>query len=130
MYLEQSLSKEQILELYLNIVELGPDVYGIGQASLHYFNTIPTTLSISQAVFLATILPHPVGIYFGQDKKLSPGRLAYVRRIIQLMFERKLISEEEYKEGMEEEPIFGSQKPQREGEAFTYTKGIDPSDWN
>ncbi len=38
MYLEQELTKEQIMELYLNAVEFGPLVYGIGAAARHYFN--------------------------------------------------------------------------------------------
>ena len=38
MYLEQALTKEQIIELYLNVIELGPGLYGIGPAARYYFS--------------------------------------------------------------------------------------------
>jgi hypothetical protein len=130
-YLEQSLTKEEILELYLNVVELGPNVYGIGEASMHYFGTVSSGLSLSQSVFIASVLPSPNESFFGQDGRLRPGRLAFVRRIIQLMLERHLITKEEFDEGMREIPVLDSPKPALEGEEIlTKVRGISPNDWN
>jgi penicillin-binding protein 1A len=60
MALEASLPKSRLLEIYLNIIEWGPNLYGIGEASRHYFGVPARNLSIQQAVFLATIIPNPV----------------------------------------------------------------------
>jgi penicillin-binding protein 1A len=58
--LEASLPKSRLLEIYLNIIEWGPNLYGIGEASRHYFGVPARNLTIQQAVFLATIIPNPV----------------------------------------------------------------------
>ncbi|MGO8971590.1 MAG: transglycosylase domain-containing protein [Myxococcaceae bacterium] len=58
--LEAALPKSRLLEIYLNIIEWGPNLYGIGEASRHYFGVPARNLSIQQAVFLATIIPNPV----------------------------------------------------------------------
>jgi len=60
MALEASLPKSRLLEIYLNIIEWGPNLYGIGEASRHYFGVPARNLSVQQAVFLATIIPNPV----------------------------------------------------------------------
>ncbi len=57
--LSRTLSKERQLELYLNLVEWGPRVWGIGAASRHWFGKSPTSLTPTEAVLLATILPSP-----------------------------------------------------------------------
>jgi monofunctional glycosyltransferase len=58
--IERKLSKDRILEIYLNIVEWGKGIYGADNASLHYFNKNSGQLSPSEAAFLAAILPNPV----------------------------------------------------------------------
>ena len=57
--LETVLSKNRILELYLNVVEWGKGIYGIKAAAKHYFQTTPEKLSSHQTAFLAAILPNP-----------------------------------------------------------------------
>ena len=57
--LESCFTKDEILELYLNVVEFAPNVYGIGAAAQHYFKKSPIALSPVQAFYLATILPRP-----------------------------------------------------------------------
>jgi penicillin-binding protein 1A len=58
--LEATLPKSRLMEIYLNIIEWGPNLYGIGEAARHYFGTSAHSLSVQQAVFLATIIPNPV----------------------------------------------------------------------
>lgn len=60
LFLEFYLSKERILELYLNVVEWGPNIYGAEAASKYYFKGHAKNLNASQAAFLASILPNPV----------------------------------------------------------------------
>ena len=55
--IEESLTKNQILELYLNMVEFGPYVYGIGAAAKYYFNSTPRKLNAAQGAFLAILMP-------------------------------------------------------------------------
>ena len=57
--LESCFTKDQILELYLNVVEYGPDLYGIGPAAEKYFKLSAGSLSPVQAFWLASILPKP-----------------------------------------------------------------------
>jgi monofunctional glycosyltransferase len=57
--LERRLSKRRILELYLNVVEFGPGVYGVGAASQRYFAKPPADLDESEAAQLAAVLPSP-----------------------------------------------------------------------
>jgi monofunctional biosynthetic peptidoglycan transglycosylase len=53
------LSKDRQLELYLNLVEWGPGVWGIGAASRHWFGKPPAALTPFEAVLLAALLPAP-----------------------------------------------------------------------
>lgn len=63
--LERELTKTRILELYLNVVEWGPGVYGAEAASHYYFKHSAARLSPNESAFLASILPNP--------KKLGRG---------------------------------------------------------
>jgi monofunctional glycosyltransferase len=58
-YLEAALSKRRILELYLNVAEWGPGVYGAEAAAEHYFWKPAAELSSDEAIALASILPSP-----------------------------------------------------------------------
>jgi len=57
--LEAALSKDRILELYLNTVELGPDLWGVQPGSRAYFGADPAQLTVEEAAALAATLPHP-----------------------------------------------------------------------
>lgn len=57
--MERMWSKQRILEVYLNSVEFGENIYGIEAATRHYFGKSSRSLTREQAVFLASILPNP-----------------------------------------------------------------------
>ncbi|MDO8526688.1 MAG: monofunctional biosynthetic peptidoglycan transglycosylase [Deltaproteobacteria bacterium] len=57
--LEQHLSKQRILEIYLNVVEWGDGIYGAHAAARHYFNVNASELNPRQSAWLAAILPNP-----------------------------------------------------------------------
>ncbi len=59
-YLESSFSKSELLELYLNVVEFGPNTYGVADAAQYYFARSPRELTVEQSAFLASILPCPL----------------------------------------------------------------------
>jgi monofunctional biosynthetic peptidoglycan transglycosylase len=52
--------KSRILEVYLNIAEFGPGIYGAEAAARHFFNRSAARLSLNQAVLLAAALPNPI----------------------------------------------------------------------
>lgn len=53
------ISKERMYEVYLNIIEWGRNVYGIGEASRYYFAQSPSTLNLGESIFLAFVVPRP-----------------------------------------------------------------------
>ncbi len=61
--LDRTLGKDRCLELYLNIVEFGPGLHGVGAASERYFMKRPERLALHEAVFMAALLPSPRSAY-------------------------------------------------------------------
>lgn len=59
-WLETILSKRRILELYLNVIEFGPGIYGAEAAAQHYYGVNAASLSHAQAAQLAGVLPSPL----------------------------------------------------------------------
>lgn len=53
-------SKERIMEVYLNVAELGPAMYGIEAASLEYFKKSSGQLTMEESAMMATALPNPL----------------------------------------------------------------------
>lgn len=86
-------SKERMLEIYLNVIEWGPNVYGIGEASRFYFNKNPMQLTLQESIYLAGIIPAPKHFKYQFDKqgqlkkylssyfKILSGRMVYKGRI-------------------------------------------------
>ncbi len=87
--LESCFSKGEILELYLNVVEFGPDLYGIGPAAQHYFHKAASELEVEEAFYLASILPNP-------KKAIPPdsGGLQRTRGLMRALAKSGFISEE------------------------------------
>ena len=57
--IEVAWSKKRILEVYVNIAEFGPGIYGVGAASDVFFGKPPVELSDTEAALLAAVLPNP-----------------------------------------------------------------------
>jgi monofunctional biosynthetic peptidoglycan transglycosylase len=70
--------KPRIMEVYLNIAEMGPGIYGVEAAAQHYFGKSAAKLSNAEAARIAAILPQPV-----KRNAAAPGRFVkkYARRI-------------------------------------------------
>lgn len=107
MLLEQHLSKEEMLELYFNVIEYGPGIYGIGPASKHYFSSTPGELSLAQAFYLASLLPNPKHDRFGPDGYLKPSWDRYIKSLMRIAHQRERISEAELESGLTERLRFG-----------------------
>jgi monofunctional biosynthetic peptidoglycan transglycosylase len=77
--MERALSKRRILELYLNVVELGPGLYGVGAASQRYFGKAASELGPAEAAQLAAALPNPGVWHPGAESPAYRRRVASIR---------------------------------------------------
>lgn len=86
-------SKDRMLEVYFNVIEWGPNVYGIAEASQFYFQKRPWDLNVNQCLFLATIIPNPKGFMakFDANNKLKPAAKQTERFLTNLMFKRNIL---------------------------------------
>jgi hypothetical protein len=128
MYLEQALTKDQIMELYLNVVEFGPLVYGIGPAAKHYFNTTANELSLGQALYISSIMPNPKVQHFAAGGAVAPSWADFLRKLMKTARDRKRITDEELDEGLRETVVRGSPTPQRSERPVDPgpERGVDP----
>jgi monofunctional biosynthetic peptidoglycan transglycosylase len=78
--LERTLPKRRILELYLNVVELGPGLYGVGAASRRYFGKATADLDEIEAAQLAAVLPRPGAWYPGAPSRAYQRYVEAIRR--------------------------------------------------
>ena len=87
-------TKQRMLEVYFNIIEWGPDVYGIGEASQFYFQKKPIDLSLNECLFLANIIPSPRKFMnqFGGQGALSGRSVAKNNYITNIMLKRGLLN--------------------------------------
>jgi monofunctional glycosyltransferase len=76
--LEAALSKRRLMELYLNVAEFGPNIWGAEAASQYYFNRSANRLSPVQAASLAGSLPFPLS----SNPAYRPGRMRWRRDLI------------------------------------------------
>jgi monofunctional glycosyltransferase len=103
--MEQELSKGRIIELYLNVIELGPMVYGIGHGAHYYFGKDASRLSPRECAFLAAMLPGP-RLAYNPYKNL--GRvLQRSNMILKLLANKGVLSQAEYRVALAETPNVG-----------------------
>jgi hypothetical protein len=113
-WLEQHWDKRRILELYLNVIEYGPALYGIRQAALHYFGVTPYELTPAQSAYLASILPNPKGYYeYFEKGKLSESMKTRMVKFLEHMRERNRIDDEALRYGLEETAAFTFYDPNK-----------------
>ncbi|HYX93028.1 MAG TPA: biosynthetic peptidoglycan transglycosylase, partial [Myxococcaceae bacterium] len=105
--LEASIPKDRILEIYLNIIEWGPGIYGIGEAAAHYFGKDPADLTVREAVFLATIIPNPIK-YHGYCSRGGITELweHRMRELLEKMHSAGALTDEQFEEGISAPLVF------------------------
>ncbi len=98
--IERALSKERILELYLNQIYLGEGTYGVASASLEYFDKPISELNYDEAALLAALPKAP-----SRYNPYKNSKLAKFRRdlVLKNLFENKYINEKNYKEFIDNE---------------------------
>lgn len=99
--IEEELTKGRILELYLNLVELGPMVYGVGHGARFYFNKPASALTPRECAFLAAMLPGP-RVAFNPYRNLRKVE-KYADKILLRMRQRGILSASEYRRARAQE---------------------------
>jgi hypothetical protein len=108
--IEQRLGKKRIFEIYMNIIEWGPDIYGIAEASRYYFGKNQSELSPLEAAFLGSIISSPKRYHrMYKDGYVTDAWSTYLATILSKMG----ISGEEYEAARPFEPEFSWVKEKR-----------------
>ncbi len=98
---EEILTKRQILEIYLNEVEWGENIYGIEAASRYYFDRHASELNAAQAALLAGMLPNPR--YYNPFRRPDKARERQ-EQVLFNMHQAKILTDEEYQAALAAPP--------------------------
>jgi membrane peptidoglycan carboxypeptidase len=106
-YLEQTFTKDELMELYLNVIEFGPAVYGIEAAADYYFGRTPAELNLAESLFLASLLPAP--LRYGSMRasaEVPEGWMHTLHNLMEISHHTHRISDAELAEGEAEPVVF------------------------
>jgi monofunctional biosynthetic peptidoglycan transglycosylase len=95
-------SKERIMEVYLNVIEMGPCKFGVGAAAKDYFKTSASKLSREQAALIAGSLPNPKKFNPKKPSGYLLKRQAAITRLMRLIGDKYF---ERYADGVPEEEL-------------------------
>jgi len=81
-WMELLWSKERIMEVYLNVIEMGPCTYGVGAAADLYFHTTPERLTKDQSALIASCLPNPKRFRLSNPSAYMQKRRGQIMRVM------------------------------------------------
>lgn len=112
--LESALGKSRILEIYLNIIEWGPDLRGLRPAARHYFGREPRALTPAEMAFLVVIIPGPIK-YQSSFARGTPstGLRSLMGDLLAKLRSVDAIGEEEYRQALDQEIVVGGGTTER-----------------
>ena len=119
MSLEQELSKDEIMELYLNLAPMGNNYVGVQAAAQNYFGKNASELNLAECAFLAG-LPKSPSYYNPLRESGRRNALRRQRIVLSKMFELGYITEEEYQNALNTELLFQSNDEQPANEINSY----------
>ncbi|MEI8006828.1 MAG: biosynthetic peptidoglycan transglycosylase [Bacteroidota bacterium] len=95
---QQLATKDRIYEVYLNIIEWGPLIYGANEASRFYFNKEAGKLTLAEAIFMASIIPRPKWFKynFDEDGRLRASMADFYRLVSGKMLNKGWISQQDF----------------------------------
>jgi hypothetical protein len=110
--LESALGKDRILEIYLNIIEWGPDLRGLRPAARRYFGREPRTLTPAEMAFLVAIIPGPIKYQssFAHGTP-GPGLRSLIDELLAKLRSVDAIGEEEYRRALDEPIVVAGGRP-------------------
>ncbi|WP_280743083.1 MULTISPECIES: biosynthetic peptidoglycan transglycosylase [unclassified Parabacteroides] len=88
-------SKERMFEVYMNVIEWGPNVYGVTEAARYYFGKTPSQLTLGECVFLSYIIADPKRArrhFYGNGTDVKPAFHIFYRDAVKRMLQRGWIS--------------------------------------
>jgi membrane peptidoglycan carboxypeptidase len=90
-------SKERMYEVYLNVIEWGPGVYGIKPAAEFYFKKQPIDLTLAESIYLTSLIPRPKGFRYTFDKsgRIRDYLVPYYQLLSGIMVRRNQITPED-----------------------------------
>lgn len=119
-------SKDRIVEVYLNIAQFGPGVYGIGKASEYYFNRPASQLTPEMASRFAAVLPSPSRMRVNPPSPYTQERSRWILRQMNQLTGKTYYSFESDDSPSDEEPVMPSDTTQQETQADTTSFEIKP----
>jgi hypothetical protein len=110
--LESALGKDRILEIYLNIIEWGPDLHGLRPAARRYFGCEPGALTPAEMAFLVSIIPGPIKYQrsFAHGTP-GPGLRSLIDELLAKLRSVHAIGEEEYLQALAEPIVVAGGRP-------------------
>ncbi len=104
---DAGIPRERILELYLNMVEFGPDIYGVDYAARYYFGKSAADVSLIESVWLASVLPSPRRYHrYYEDGAVTDYWRRHMNSYLDIMLERERISQKDYDQAVSAPLIF------------------------
>ncbi len=101
--LENFEQKDDILDLYLNVIYVGPNIYGVGAGSKYYFNEDIQNISLAESAFLAGINNSPNSYNpFSEESNNDEKIKKRTKTVLSKMLELKYINEQEYNDAITE----------------------------
>jgi hypothetical protein len=90
--------KERMFEVYLNIIELGPHIYGANEAAHFYFNKDASKLTLEESIFIASIIPRPKWFMYSFDETghIRQSEKDFLHLLSGKMLNKGQINQEEY----------------------------------
>lgn len=105
--LDAALSKERLLEIYFNIIEWAPGIFGISQAAYYYFGKQPYQLTPLESAYLASVIPGPAKYhYMFLSKNVTENWYKSLYRILSIMNETGHLSTDDYFDALKQEIVF------------------------
>jgi hypothetical protein len=101
--MDSAVPKARLLEIYLNVIEWGPGIHGLGPAARHYFGKQPWQLTEKEMAFLVCLVPSPVRYHSAHRAgHVGPGMELLMQNLLARMHAASALSEEEYARARDE----------------------------
>jgi hypothetical protein len=105
--LDAAVPKARILEIYLNVIEWGPGLHGLGPAARHYFGKHPWQLTTREMAFLVCVIPSPVRYHSAHRAgHAGPGMEQLMQNLLARLRSLDALTEEEYQHAAADELLF------------------------
>lgn len=91
-------TKDRMYEVYLNIIEWGPMIYGANEAARFYFNKDASKLTLAESIFLASIIPRPKWFKYSFDENnhLRESNAGFYKLLSEKMLKKGQITQEDF----------------------------------